>query len=872
MDPVFENNAILTQTEQITMNNRPKDPKTARNKNFLIIGGSGSGKTRFWLKPNLMQCDSETYPCSFVVTDPKGSIVVECGKMLRRKGYRIKIMNTINFKKSHHYNPFSYIHSEKDILKLVNCLIVNTKGEGGKSGDDFWLKAEMLLYTALIGYIHYEAPEEEQNFSTLLEMINAMEVREDDEEFKNAVDLMFDELKERDPGHFAVRQYAKYKLAAGVVCSKRLLNQAVGKSLRTHNLKPKKGAQVMRKNEKITALYERLSRDDFGKDDDQQRESNSISNQKAMLEEFAARQGFTNIVHFTDDGISGTCFDRPGFLAMMKEVEAGNVEYLCIKDMSRMGRDYLKVGQIMEILRQRGVRLIAINDGVDSARGDDDFTPFRNIMNEYYARDTSRKIRSTFQSKGKSGKHLTGTVIYGYLWNEARDQWLVDPEAADVVKRIFAMTIDGYGPYQIASKLKSEKVLIPSAYLAQHGEGVNKNKTFKDMYGWGSSTICNILEKREYLGHTINFKTRKHFKDKKSHYVPEDEWTIFENTHEPIIDQQTFDLVQKIRGNVRRYPDGWGEAAPLTGLLYCADCGGKMYVHRTNNGKRISQYTCSQYSKVPVGKLCKTQHRINEDVVLSLVSEMLKAIAEYAKHDRAEFVRVVQEAQSSQQTAEVKKQRIRLATAKQRVSELEVLLCKIYEDNILGKLSDSRYATLDAQYEKEQSELTAEISVLEKAVKSYEKHEKDADRFIALIDKYENFDKLTIAMLNEFIEKILVHERDRKGSIQTTQEVEIYFNFVGRFVPPAFGEAELTPEELEEIRKREERKDRLHQNYLKRKASGAQKRYEDKIKKRKKAEIEAKKAAIRAEDIAKGVFVPVSSLPQREPMKGVQTA
>ena len=887
IDPVFQNNVILTKTESLTMNSRPKDPKTARNKNVLVIGGSGSGKTRFWLKPNLMQMHS-----SYVVTDPKGTILVECGKMLQRgapklgkdgkpmkdkhgkviyEPYRIKVLNTINFKKSMHYNPFAYIHSEKDILKLVTTLIANTKGEG-KAGDDFWVKAETLLYCALIGYIHYEAPVEEQNFSTLIEFINAMEVREDDEEFKNPVDLMFDALEAEKPNHFAVRQYKKYKLAAGVVCSKRLLNQAVGKSLRTHNLKPKKGAQVMRKNEKITALYERLSRDDFGKDDDQQRESNSISNQKAMLEEFAARQGFTNIVHFTDDGISGTCFDRPGFLAMMKEVEAGNVEYLCIKDMSRMGRDYLKVGQIMEILRQRGVRLIAINDGVDSARGDDDFTPFRNIMNEYYARDTSRKIRSTFQSKGKSGKHLTGTVIYGYLWNEARDQWLVDPEAADVVKRIFAMTIEGYGPYQIASKLKEEKVLIPSAYLAQHGEGVNKNKTFKDVYGWGSSTICNILEKREYLGHTINFKTRKHFKDKKSHYVPEDEWTIFENTHEAIIDQQTFDLVQKIRGNVRRYPDGWGEAAPLTGLLYCADCGGKMYVHRTNNGKRISQYTCSQYSKVPVGKLCTTQHRINEDVVLSLVSEMLKAIAEYAKHDRAEFVRVVQEAQSSQQTAEVRKQRTRLATAKQRVSELEVLLCKIYEDNILGKLSDSRYATLDAQYEKEQSELTAEISVLEKAVKSYEKHEKDADRFIALIDKYENFDKLTIAMLNEFIEKILVHERDRKGSIQTTQEVEIYFNFVGRFVPPAFGEVELTPEELEEIRKREERKDRLHQNYLKRKASGAQKRYEDKIKKRKKAEIEAKKAAIRAEDIAKGVFVPVSSLPQREPMKGVQTA
>ena len=623
----------------------------------------------------------------------------------------------------------------------------------------------------------------------------------------------------------------------------------------------------MRRKEKITPLYERLSRDD-----ELQGESNSISNQKKLLEEYAVGHGLPNPTHFTDDGISGTRFDRPGFLSMMEEVEAGNVECIVVKDMSRLGRDYLKVGQILEILRQKGVRLIAVNDGVDSSQGDDDFIPFRNIMNEWYARDTSKKIKSTFKTKGMMGKHLTGTVIYGYLWNEARDQWIVDEEAADVVKRIFARTIEGYGPYQIACKLSEEQILIPSAYLAQYGEGVNKNKTFKDIYGWGSSAVVEILKKREYLGHTVNFKTRKHFKDKKSHYVPEDEWTIFENTHEPIIDQQTFDLVQKIRSNVKRYPNGWGEAAPLTGLLYCADCGGKMYVHRTNNGKRISQYTCSQYSKVPVGKLCPTRHRINEDVVLTLVSDMLKAIAEYAKHDRAEFVRVVQEAQSSQQTAEIRKQRTRLAAAKQRVSELEVLLCKIYEDNVLGKLPDSRYEVLDAQYAKEQAALTAEIATLEKAVSDYEKHEKDADRFIALIEKYQNFDKLTVAMLNEFVEKILVHERDRKGSIQTTQEVEIYFNFVGKFVPPAFGEVELTPEELEEIRKREERKDKLHQNYLKRKASGAQKRYEDKVKAKKKAEIDAKKAAIWAEDIARGVFVPVSSLPQREPQKGAQTA
>ena len=859
VDPKFQNNVILTGTEFLTMNTRPKIPANARNLNACVIGSSGSGKTRFWLTPQLLQAHS-----SYVVVDPKGGTLDQCGRFLQREKYRVRVFNSIDFSKSMHYNPLAYIKTESDVLKFVTALIANTKGDG-KEGDEFWTKAETLLYCALVSYIVFEGPEEERNMNTLVEMINSMEVREDDETFKNAVDYMFDGLERRSPQHFAVRQYKKYKLASGVVCFKRLIHHDMSKSLKTYKATKQKGDPMSK--QKITALYERLSRDD-----ELQGESNSISNQKKLLEEYAAQQGFTNCVHFTDDGISGTCFDRPGFLDMMRQVEAGNVDYLCIKDMSRLGRDYLKVGQIMEILRQRGVRLIAINDGVDSARGDDDFTPFRNIMNEYYARDTSRKIKSTFKTKGMTGKHLTGTVIYGYLWNETRDQWIVDEYAAEVVKRIFAMTIDGYGPYQIAKKLSEDKILIPSAYLAQHNEGVNKNKTFKDVYGWGSSTIVNLLDKREYLGHTVNFKTRKHFKDKKSHYVPEDEWTIFENTHEAIISQETFDLAQKIRSKVRRYPDGWGEAAPLTGLLYCADCGGKMYVHRTNNGKRISQYTCSQYTKVPCGTLCKTQHRINEDVVLSLVSDMLRAIAEYAKHDRAEFVRVVQEAQSSQQTSEVKKQRTRLATAKQRVSELEVLLCKIYEDNVLGKLPDARYAVLDAQYAKEQAALTAEIATLEKAVGDYEKHEKSADRFITLIDKYQNFDKLTNTMLNEFVDKILVHERARKGSRETTQEVEIFFNFVGRFVPPAFAEVELTPEELEEIRKREERKDKLHQNYLKRKASGAQKRYEDKIKAAKKAEMDEKKNAIRAEDIARGVFIPVSNLPKREPQKGAITA
>ena len=617
------------------------------------------------------------------------------------------------------------------------------------------------------------------------------------------------------------------------------------------------------RNEKITPLYERLSRDD-----ELQGESNSISNQKQMLEDFARRNGLPNPTHFTDDGISGTRFDRPGFLAMMEEVEAGRVEAIVIKDMSRLGRDYLKVGQVMEVLRQRGVRLIAINDGVDSLKGDDDFTPFRNIMNEFYARDTSRKIRSVFKAKGMSGKHLTGTVIYGYLWDEKREHWLVDEEAAEVVRRIFSLTLEGYGPYQIACKLSADRIEIPVVHLARFNEGVNRSKPVKDPYGWGSSTIVNILKKREYLGHTINFKTRKHFKDKKSHYVSEDEWTIFENTHEAIIDQQTFDLAQKIRSNVRRYPNGWGEAAPLTGLLYCADCGGKMYVHRTNNGRRISQYTCSNYTKVPCGTLCPTQHRINESAVLTLVSDTLRAIAEYSRNDRTEFIHTVQETQVAQQSADISKKRRRLAAAQKRAGELEKLICKIYEDNALGKLPDARYKALDAQYAKEQDALEIEIAELEKAVTGYEQSQKSAEKFIALIDKYENFDTLTNTMLNEFVEKILVHERSRKGSQDTTQEIEIYFNFLGRYIPPSLQPVPLTPEEQEELRKREERKDRLHQNYLKRKASGAQKRYEDKIKAKKKAEMDAKKALIRAEDMKKGVFSTIGQLPKEEPRKG----
>jgi len=611
---------------------------------------------------------------------------------------------------------------------------------------------------------------------------------------------------------------------------------------------------------KITPLYERLSRDD-----ELQGESNSIVNQKIMLEDYAIRNGFPNPTHFTDDGISGTRFDRPGFMAMMDEVEAGRVEAIIVKDMSRIGRDYLMVGQIMEQLRKKNVRLIALNDGVDSFRGEDDFTPFRNIMNEWYARDTSKKIRSTFQAKGKSGKHLTGAVSYGYLWNEDRTQWVVDEEAAVVVRRIFAMTMEGKGPYQIAQILSAEKIEIPGVHLARHGEGLHQKREFPDIYRWGSSTIVNLLKKREYLGHTINFKTRKHFKDKKSHYVPEDEWMIFENTHEPIIDQETFDNVQRIRGNVRRYPNGWGEVAPLTGLLYCADCGAKMYVHRINNGKRVAQYTCSNYGKVPCGTLCPSQHRINESAVLELVADMLRAIAQQAQIDKTELLHTMLITHGDAQgTGAVQKKR-RMEELKRRIDELELIRFAIYEDKSLGRLTQERFVMMDERYSQEQEQLSSEIALLESDVAASAEDRKSADRFLALIEKYQSFDSLTNTMLNEFVEKILIHERARKGSTDTTQEVEIYFNFIGKYSPPHFGEVELTEEEQAALIEKEKRRDRLHENYLRRKASGAQQQYEDKIRAAKKAEREARNAALRAEDMQRGVFIPTSHIPKREP-------
>lgn len=618
------------------------------------------------------------------------------------------------------------------------------------------------------------------------------------------------------------------------------------------------------RNATITALYERLSRDD-----ELQGESNSITNQKKLLEEYARNHGLGNTIHFTDDGISGTRFDRPGFMAMMAEVNAGHIHTICVKDMSRIGRDYLKVGEIMELLRQKGVRLVAVNDGVDSANGDDDFTPFRNIMNEYYARDTSKKIRSTFAAKGRSGKHVASTTPYGYLKDPLdHNHWVIDEEAAKVVRRIFQLTIDGYGPYQISQILAKEQVEIPAVHMAHHNAGLwlGRVHEIKDPYGWASSTIVGILSKREYLGETVNFKTRKHFKDKKSHYVSRDQWTVFEGTQEPIIDQETFDAVQRIRQNVRRYPNGWGPAHPLTGLLICADCGRRLYEHRNNNGKRISQFVCGQYTKTPVGSKCPSAHRIEASAVMTVLSTILKACAEYVHIDRDGFMASIQEVEDARQQTELTQYADRLKAAQTRANELEKLICRIYEDHVLEKIPDERYEALDSQYTQELQRMKTEITVCEAALAEQSHRRGSAAKFAALFDKYQDFSELTPAMIHQLVEKIVIHEREMKGSQTSPQQIDIYFNFVGHFVPPTYGQ-ELTPEQIIEQERAKEQRERFKRQYQRRKASGKQKEYEDRTRARHKAVIDARKEALRAEIISEGIYTPVQ--PILQPQRGV---
>ena len=582
----------------------------------------------------------------------------------------------------------------------------------------------------------------------------------------------------------------------------------------------------------ITACYERLSQED--KLDG---ESNSISNQKRILEKYCRDHGYTAIRHYDeDDGYSGTNFNRPGFQRMLADIKAGKIKRVVVKDMSRFGRNYLQVGMYTEMLfPEYGVHFIAVNDGVDSVRGDSEFTAIRNVFNEMYAKDTSKKIRATWQSKGRSGEHLTTIPPYGYKKDpNDKNHWIVDDEAAEVVRRIYRMAIEGKGPYEIARILASEKVERPSYYLAQRGLGKHKTSYNPDEpYTWRGGTVADILSKPEYIGHTVNFRTYKEsYKDKHSKMTPKEDLVIFENTQEAIIDKETWERVQTLRKTIRR-TDTIGTANPLTGLMFCADCGAKMYNHRGKAGnardwagrptgkKRPDrdEYNCSRYDlgNQHYNRYCTT-HLIRTAVVNELLLEAIKEVCDYALNNEAAFMEQVCSASSERQVKAAKAIRQRKQRSEKRADELSRLIRKLYEDNVNGRLSDKLFEQMLHDFEAELESLTESVTQDEQELDRISRETVNAEKFLALVKKYTDFSELTPAMINEFVEKILVHQAEGKGASRT-QEVEIFFNFVGKVEIP-HEEIVLTEEEkaaLAEQERRRAKKAEYNRRYMEKK-------------------------------------------------------
>lgn len=580
-------------------------------------------------------------------------------------------------------------------------------------------------------------------------------------------------------------------------------------------------------NEKITALYERLSRDDEMVGD-----SNSIVNQKKMLEDYAKQNGYTNIEHFTDDGYSGGSFDRPDWKRMVAGIEDGSIGTVIVKDMSRIGRDYLQVGFYTEVMfKEKEVHFIAIANGVDNQkRESSEFAPFLNIMNEWYIRDSSRKVTTVLRARGMEGKHTTNNAIYGYRKSEEdKNQWVIDEEAAEVVRRIYRMSLEGKGPYEIARILSEEQIERPSYYLAKRGLGTcRSNNNTATPYVWRGATVRDILSKPEYMGHTVNFRSYKEsYKDKRAKKTPKEDWVIFKNTQEAIVSEEMWNKVQELRKTVRR-TDTVGEANPFTGLLYCADCGAKMYNHRGGagrarnwkgelNGKRRpdrDEYNCSTYnlSRQSYDKQC-SQHYIRTEVVRKLVLETIKAVSDYVITNEEEFINRIYSSSRDKQKESIRSLKRKIAQDTKRVNELNMLMKKLYEDNISGKLSDKRFEFMLSEFENEQD--TIEIS-MENAKAEIEKYESDtvrADKFIELVKRYTDFSELTTPMLNEFVEKILVHEADYSSG-ERVQEVEIYLNFIGKFELPV---KEPTAEEIaehEKLKARRAKKAEYNRRYM----------------------------------------------------------
>ncbi len=525
--------------------------------------------------------------------------------------------------------------------------------------------------------------------------------------------------------------------------------------------------------EKVTALYCRLSSDD-GSDGD----SNSIVNQKAILGKYASDKGFPNPRFYVDDGYSGTNFNRPGFMRLMEDVNAGIIGTIIVKDMSRLGRDYLKVGVYTEItFPDAGVRFIAINDGVDSeSTQENDFTPFRNIINEWYAKDTSKKIRAVFKAKGMSGKHLCTIPPYGYKKDSGdKQKWLVDEEAAMVVKEIFSLCMKGFGPTQIARILTERKIDTPTIHNRKCGlPATSLQMEFPDV--WCTESVKSILSNPAYLGHTVNFRTKKKsYKSKKKLDNPPEEWVTFENTHEAIIDEETFATVQRIRAAKRR-PNRMGEMSVFSGLVSCADCGKKMYLCRCSTGKQKEYFNCSTYRKKKKS-LC-TSHQITAEAVEKIVLADLQRIFSMAKEHEKAFLSLLQNKADKENRKLLLSYTQEKENAERRVQSLDQIIRNLYEDKVNGNLSDERSRKLSREYEEEQATLTNRIRELQEILMKAKKQSDNVNRFMRLIRKYTEINELTPEIIREFIEKIVVHEKQKVDG-KKTQAVEIIYNCVG---------------------------------------------------------------------------------------------
>lgn len=528
--------------------------------------------------------------------------------------------------------------------------------------------------------------------------------------------------------------------------------------------------------EAVTALYCRLSRDD-----ELQGDSNSIINQKKILQKYALDHGWKNIRFYIDDGISGTTFNRPGFQEMIADIEAGIVKRVIIKDMSRLGRDYLQVGMYTEIMfPEHDVHFIAVNDGVDSKQGDNEFTPFRNIINEWYAKDTSKKIRAVMKVKGNAGEHLTTNAPYGYMKDPANPkQWVRDNDAANVVYDIGLYVMDGYGPSQIARLLKQRKILTPAAYY--ESKGINCNvKPQDDPYGWNASTVAHILDRwREYLGHTVNFKTtKKSYKSKKKIQNPESEWVIFENTHEPIWTESIADAVRLAR-QTRRRPTKMGEMGMFSGMMFCADCGSIMYQCRATGFRREQEYyLCAGYRKSR--DICGSTHSIRTVILEELILQNLCKVVSYAREQEDQFVKMVMDMDEKERSKGLAKKKKLLTDAEKRISELDRIFKHLYEDNITGKLTDERFKKLSADYEAEQAALQTQANSLREEIQEEESKCANVDRFLSIVRKYTEIPELTPHILHEFVEKIVVHAAtDPHSKTNRKQEVDIYYKGIG---------------------------------------------------------------------------------------------